>query len=88
MFSLPERIYPIEFQYHMNICEHSANCRFYNNALLVMPENTEALIAEYCNGNSLRCARSMVFDSMSIESVTDDLMPGDKVTAYGILAGT
>jgi len=52
-----------------------------------MPENTEALIAEYCNGNSLRCARSMVFDSMSVDSVTDDLMPGDKAAAYGILAG-
>jgi hypothetical protein len=54
----------------------------------MMPENTEALIAEYCNGNSLRCARSMVFDSMSIESDTDDLRPGDNVTAYGILGGT
>jgi len=53
-----------------------------------MPENAEALIAEYCNGNSLRCARSMVFDSMSVDSVTDDLMPGDKAAAYGILAGT
>ncbi len=72
----------------MDICEHSANCRFYNKSLPVMPENTEALITEYCNGNSLRCARSMVFDSMSVDSVTDDLMPGDKAAAYGILAGT
>lgn len=72
----------------MEKCEHAGSCRFYTKALPVMPGNTEELIAEYCHGNSLRCARSMIFDSLEHDSVPDTLMPGDKADAYGILAGS
>jgi hypothetical protein len=52
-----------------------------------MPDDSDSLIEKYCNGNSLNCARSMVFDSLGPDKVTAALMPGDKATAYGILAG-
>jgi hypothetical protein len=67
-------------------CDHAAECRFYKKEIPNHPANADELIAEFCEGNSLRCARSMVFDSRGDAAVPDDLMPEDKVRAYGMLA--
>jgi hypothetical protein len=72
----------------MEKCEHVGICRFYSKSLPEMPGNSEELIAEYCHGNSLRCARSMIYISMTADSVPDTLMPGDKADAYIVLAGS
>jgi hypothetical protein len=69
------------------ICAHNGICGFFNRSLPSMPDDAESLIEQFCNGNSLHCARSMVFDSLGQDAVPGSLMPGDKMTAYGILAG-
>ena len=67
-------------------CDHAAQCRFYKKEIRDIPDDVDGLIAAFCNGNSLNCARSMVFDSCGDEAVPDDLMPSDKARAYEILA--
>jgi hypothetical protein len=69
------------------LCAHSDICDFFRRSLPSMPDDSDSLIEKYCNGNSLNCARSMVFDSFGPDKVPAGLMPGDKTDAYGILAG-
>lgn len=72
----------------MDSCEHAEYCRFYNRELSDMPADAEKMTEEYCNNNPLRCARSMIFDSLGKEAVPGDLMPDNKPEAYLILAGS
>lgn len=67
------------------MCDYATECAFFKKELASMPADTEDLIKNFCNDNSLHCARQMVFSAKG--SCPDDILPGDKDKAYGIIAG-
>jgi len=72
----------------MSGCEFSAQCEFFNGKLPSMPADTEALKQNYCLSNPLHCARYLVGNALGADKMPADLLPPDKVRAYGIIAGS
>lgn len=70
----------------MSDCTYAAKCNFYNKSIGSMPGNADELITEYCEGNSLRCARAMVYDALGDGKAPDDLVPDNKPKAYELIA--
>lgn len=70
----------------MSDCTYADKCNFYNKSISSMPGNADELIAEYCEGNSLRCARAMVYNALGEGKASDDLFPDNKVGAYEKIA--
>lgn len=68
------------------MCDKSALCPFFKKAMPNQPANTDELIKKYCEGNSLNCARAMVYDALGNDKVPADLLPEDKAAAYGVIA--
>ena len=69
----------------MALCEHAGTCPFYQKTLPSMPPDADSLTKDFCEGNSLHCARSMAYDAGV--AAPDDLMPADKAAAYVLIAG-
>ena len=67
-------------------CEFAGTCPFPKKAMANMPADADDQIAEFCEKNNLRCARHMTYTALGAEAVPDDLLPGDKTRAYGIIA--
>lgn len=64
----------------MDQCEFGDLCYFAKNG------KDAGLKKSYCDSNSLRCARFMVYQSSGESMVPDELMPDEKMKAYEILA--
>ena len=69
------------------MCEKSAICPFFKKEMSNLPSNADELIKKFCEGNSLNCARAMVYDALGDNKVPGDLLPEDKPAAYAIIAG-
>ncbi len=66
-------------------CEFLEKCPFFNDKLEKKAEAGE-LKEKYCSTNNLHCARYMVSTSVGPDYVEKDLMPDEKMRAYGIIA--
>ncbi len=64
----------------MDQCEFLDICYFAKN--VKDNEQKEA----YCDSNSLRCARFMIYKGVGEDKVPNDLQPNEKMKAYEILA--
>jgi hypothetical protein len=71
----------------LNMCEKSSLCPFFKKSMPNQPANTDELIKKFCEGNSLNCARAMVYDALGDTKVPGDLLPEDKPGAYAAIAG-
>ena len=69
----------------MAACEFIEKCPFFNDQLEYRAEVGE-IKEKYCNTNNLHCARYLVSNSVGPDYVEADLMPDEKVRAYGIIA--
>lgn len=72
----------------MSDCEFHTSCEFFSGKLPAMPADAEALKQSYCLSNPLHCARYLVGNALGADKMPQDLLPGDKARAYGMVAGS
>jgi len=69
----------------MEECEFIIKCPFFNGGISMPEEKAEETKTKYCKSNSLHCARYMVANAISKETVPGDLLPYEKDRAYMII---
>jgi hypothetical protein len=67
-------------------CPSIPKCPFFQNKMAKMPALAEMMKSRYCLGNNAQCARWMVRQGVSPESVPGDLFPSDVAQAKDIIA--
>lgn len=68
-------------------CECLAGCPFFHDRMSRMPSMSDLWKQNYCQGDSLHCARHIVFASLGKESVPPDLYPNEVDRARSIVSG-
>ena len=66
-------------------CECLPRCPFFNDRMADRPDMAEQLKQKYCQGDSARCARHMVFVELGSAAVPGDLYPQQRYRVPGIL---
>ncbi len=61
-------------------------CEFIDTCFYAKNSSDSVLKESYCDSNSLHCARFMVIQALGEDKAPNDLMPDEKMKAYGILA--
>lgn len=61
-------------------------CEFIETCAFALNNKDSDLKGNYCDSNSLHCARFMVFQALGVDKAPDDLMPDEKTKAYALLA--
>ena len=70
----------------MGECEFINSCPFFNGELEGREADIERLKTEYCQSNSLHCARYIVAIALGREKMPHNLYPDEKDRAYMIIA--
>lgn len=68
-------------------CECLPKCAFFHDRMKHMPAMSEVWKLNYCQGDSSRCARHVVFLELGKEGVPADLFPNELERAGGVLQG-
>ena len=67
-------------------CVCIAGCPFFNDKMANTPAMANMMKKKYCQGDSSKCARYMIFTKLGKEAVPIDLFPSQKERAAEILA--
>jgi hypothetical protein len=67
-------------------CECLERCLFFNDKMADMPSTTEMYKRKYCRGDSLGCARHIVFAALGRGRVPADLYPHEVAQAEQLVA--
>jgi hypothetical protein len=60
-------------------------CIFFNDKMANVPTASFLMKKKYCQGDSSKCARFMVFSALGREKVPPDLFPNDEQKAKSII---
>lgn len=67
-------------------CDIFDSCPFAQGKMTDRADEKDKLTQEYCESNSLHCARYMIYSSLGEDKVPGDLYPDQKDKAYLVIA--
>jgi len=67
-------------------CVCLPKCPFFHDKMADMPAMADMYKANYCRGDSSKCARHAVFEVLGSGNVPTDLYPNDMARAQSVLA--
>jgi hypothetical protein len=66
-------------------CDLLQSCIFFNDKMANMPSTAEVFKIKYCRGDSVACARHLVFRSLGAGRVPSDLFPNQMEAAVKVV---
>ena len=66
-------------------CECLEKCPFFNDRMQNMPALSKVYKRNYCQSDSAKCARFVVFKALGREAVPDDLFPNQMEVAEELI---
>lgn len=64
----------------MSDCELIKTCIFFNNQMQNMPSSANLMKMVYCQGDSSKCARYVIFKEQGRDKVPPTLFPSKKIS--------